>query len=406
MTAGLQGITQVTGPLRAAGSWGAGNGTGTSGRPGIGGASHRGARGPAGPAGQRGGRHGPRPAPRDARRTARAPDGRATQARDGPVRRRRRLHRAVPGARPRGHRTIINAYFRRWHEQIAAHGGVVEKFIGDAVMAVFGLHQSHEDDPHRAIRSALAMRSALDGAQRGARTRAVPPSRCGSGSTPARCVVSSLDDRPGQDFVVVGDTVNRAARIQTAAAPGGILISRDTHRHVRGWFSFTEVEPLQLKGITEPVGAYLVGSERPASFRLDDGPRRRGRGDTDDRPRDPAAPAGEPVPGRRRRAPLAGGHGHRRRGRRQEPPAAGARSLAGRDRPGALLVPGSRGADLTERRQRAAPRRSRRQARHPRAGRAGDGPAQAGGRVRLRARGGRRRPTTRPTWSGSGWDST
>ena len=57
---------------------------------------------------------------------------------------------------PEDTRAIINAYFRRWHEQIDAHGGVVEKFIGDAVMAVFGLHQSHEDDPHRAIRSALA----------------------------------------------------------------------------------------------------------------------------------------------------------------------------------------------------------------------------------------------------------
>ena len=83
-------------------------------------------------------------------------------------------------------------------------------------------------------------------------------------------VVSSLDERPGQDFVVVGDTVNRAARIQAAAPPGGIQISRDTHRHVRGRFSFTEVEPLQLKGIAEPVEAFLVGSERPASFRLDE----------------------------------------------------------------------------------------------------------------------------------------
>ena len=55
-------------------------------------------------------------------------------------------------------RTVIDAYFQRWHDHIEANGGVVEKFIGDAVMAVFGLHQADESDPHRAIRAALSMR--------------------------------------------------------------------------------------------------------------------------------------------------------------------------------------------------------------------------------------------------------
>lgn len=170
---------------------------------------------------------------------------------------------------PEDTRTLINAYFRRWHEHIATHGGVVEKFIGDAVMAVFGLHQSHEDDPHRAIRAALAMREALEELN-SEFAQGHPRLDMRVGIDTGEVVVSALDDRPGQDFVVVGETVNRAARIQSAAPPGGILISRDTHRHVRGRFSFTEVEPLQLKGITEPVRAYLVGTERPASFRLDE----------------------------------------------------------------------------------------------------------------------------------------
>ncbi len=169
---------------------------------------------------------------------------------------------------PEDTRTTINAYFRRWHEHITAHGGVVEKFIGDAVMAVFGLPQSHEDDPHRAIRAALAMRAALDELN-SERAEGIPTLVMRVGIDTGEVVVSSLDDRPGQDVVVVGDTVNRAARIQAAAAPGGILISRDTHRHVRGEFSFTEVEPLQLKGIPEPVPAYLVRSQRPAGYRLD-----------------------------------------------------------------------------------------------------------------------------------------
>ena len=95
---------------------------------------------------------------------------------------------------PEDTRTIINAYFRRWHEQIEAHGGVVEKFIGDAVMAVFGLHQSHEDDPHRAIRAALGMRAALRAAQRASSPRASPPCGMRVGIDTGEVVVSSLDD--------------------------------------------------------------------------------------------------------------------------------------------------------------------------------------------------------------------
>ncbi len=83
-------------------------------------------------------------------------------------------------------RSLVNAYFVRWHEHIEANGGIVEKFIGDAVMAVFGLHQSHEDDPHRAIRAALDD----EGVPRRTSTASSHGCtayrwRCGSASTPA-----------------------------------------------------------------------------------------------------------------------------------------------------------------------------------------------------------------------------
>ncbi len=82
-------------------------------------------------------------------------------------------------------------------------------------------------------------------------------------------VVSTLGDRPGQEFVVVGDIVNRASRFQSAAPRGGILISADTYRHVRGSFAVQPMTGSQLKGIDEPVDGYLVQSERPRGFRLD-----------------------------------------------------------------------------------------------------------------------------------------
>ncbi len=167
-------------------------------------------------------------------------------------------------------RSLVNAYFVRWHEHIEANGGIVEKFIGDAVMAVFGLHQSHEDDPHRAIRAALEMKASLEDLN-----REIAPSygvtlAMRVGIDTGVVVVTALDERPGQDLVVVGETVNRASRIQGAAPPGGVLISVDTHRHVRGTFALQPVDGLRLKGIAEPVDAYLVVSERPRRFRLDE----------------------------------------------------------------------------------------------------------------------------------------
>ena len=167
-------------------------------------------------------------------------------------------------------RGVVNAYFVRWHEHIEAHGGIVEKFIGDAVMAVFGLHQSREDDPHRAISAALGMKMSLDELNREFTPKYGVELAMRVGIDTGVVVVSALDDRPGQDLVVVGETVNRASRIQGAAPPGGVLISADTHRHVRGTFALQPAGGLRLKGITEPVDAYLVVSERPRRFRLDE----------------------------------------------------------------------------------------------------------------------------------------
>ncbi len=168
-------------------------------------------------------------------------------------------------------RTVIDAYFVRWNEHIEANGGVVEKFIGDAVMAVFGLHQAEEEDPHRAIRAALSMRSSLDelNAEVGAAYDVTLEMRVGIDT--GEVVVSTLGDRPGQEFVVVGEIVNRAARLQSAAPRGGVLISADTYRHVRGLVRRAAETGLQLKGIAEPVDGYLIQCERPRGFHLDGG---------------------------------------------------------------------------------------------------------------------------------------
>ena len=126
---------------------------------------------------------------------------------------------------------MVNSYFSRWRQVIEQHGGVVEKFIGDAVMAVFiGL----EDDPHRAIRAALAMKTALGELNAGLETEYGITLAMRVGIDTGEVVVSM--DRPDQEVSVVGETVNLASRLQAEAPADEVLISGDTHRHVRRLF--------------------------------------------------------------------------------------------------------------------------------------------------------------------------
>lgn len=155
-------------------------------------------------------------------------------------------------------------YFRRWNAVLLHWGGVVEKFVGDAVMAVFGLPVAREDDPERAVRAALDMQAALT-ALNGEYPEALLNMRAGvnTGLVVARWQVG----RPGGDFSVVGDAVNVASRLEQAALPGSILIGHSTYRHVRGLFDVVPQAPLQIKGRTRPVRAYLVQSARPHAAR-------------------------------------------------------------------------------------------------------------------------------------------
>ena len=140
---------------------------------------------------------------------------------------------------------VLGAYAAAMREEIVAEGGTVEKFIGDAVMAAFGVPLAHEDDPSRALRAALRMRRRLDVlnevlAQRhGVRLEMRIGVHTGD-------VVASRDARP-EVGMVTGDAVNTAARLEQNAEPGQILVGERTARSARG-FRFQEVGPLPLKG--------------------------------------------------------------------------------------------------------------------------------------------------------------
>ena len=139
-------------------------------------------------------------------------------------------------------RALLARYFERMKGIVERHGGSVEKFIGDAVMAVFGVPTAHEDDALRALRSAVEMRDALP--QLGVEGRI--------GVTTGE-VVTGTEER-----LATGDAVNVAARLEQAAQPGEILVGEPTLDLVRDAAEVELLEPLVLKGKSEPVPAYRL----------------------------------------------------------------------------------------------------------------------------------------------------
>jgi DNA-binding SARP family transcriptional activator/predicted ATPase len=139
-------------------------------------------------------------------------------------------------------RSRLARYFERMKTIVERHGGTLEKFIGDAVMAVFGVPRAHEDDALRACRAAIEMRDALP--------RLGIEGRIGLMTGE---VVTGTEER-----LVTGDAVNVAARLERAAGAGEVLIGRPTFELAREALEVEALEPLELKGKTRPVGAYRL----------------------------------------------------------------------------------------------------------------------------------------------------
>jgi class 3 adenylate cyclase/tetratricopeptide (TPR) repeat protein len=152
---------------------------------------------------------------------------------------------------PEALRALLARYFERMKGIVEAHGGSVEKFIGDAVMAVFGVPVSHEDDALRACRSAVEMRDAIP--------ELGIAGRIGVNTGE---VVTGTEER-----LATGDAVNVAARLEQAAQPGEVLMGEATLALVRASVDVEPVEPLALKGKAEPVPAFRLLEVRADSER-------------------------------------------------------------------------------------------------------------------------------------------
>ena len=154
----------------------------------------------------------------------------------------------------------LNACFQVLSQPIYAYGGTLDKYMGDALMALFGAPLAHEDDPARALAAALEM-------QNQARLFAEStlnsfPLQLRIGLNTGLVVAGSVGDDHHRSYTVIGDAVNLAQRLESAAEPGSILVGPETYRQARRLFDFRSLPPLMVKGKREAITAYeLLGKQ-------------------------------------------------------------------------------------------------------------------------------------------------
>jgi class 3 adenylate cyclase len=163
---------------------------------------------------------------------------------------------------PEDVRAILTPYFTRVRSEIETFGGTVEKFIGDAVMAVFGAPVAHGDDPERAVRAALAMCAAVDELNRNDPELEL---KVRIAVNTGEALVSLAASAAHGEGAVAGDVVNTASRLQQAAPVNGILVGEETHRATRGVIRYEDAQPVVAKGKQDPVRVWraLAASAGP-----------------------------------------------------------------------------------------------------------------------------------------------
>jgi class 3 adenylate cyclase/tetratricopeptide (TPR) repeat protein len=168
---------------------------------------------------------------------------------------------------PEEWRQIVAKLHTALGEAVSAHHGNVAQYLGDGLLAFFGAKEASEEDPENAIRAALDGQTAVTSLlpnenvqlRAGIHTGLVVVGELGGSA--------ALGETAHKEFTASGDAMNLAARLQSAAPPGGVLISHDTYRYVRGVFDLTPRPPLIVKGKSEPLQTYLVRRAKPRPFR-------------------------------------------------------------------------------------------------------------------------------------------
>jgi adenylate cyclase len=156
--------------------------------------------------------------------------------------------------------SLLNDYFTLMVECIQKQGGMLDKFIGDAIMAVFGLPVSHEDDEDRAVKAAISMITELRHWNKERVASGKPPIEMGIGLNTDTIVSGNIGSPKRMDYTVIGDGVNLASRLESACKEysARILISENTFKKLRGTYRIREVDRVVVKGKHQSIGVFEV----------------------------------------------------------------------------------------------------------------------------------------------------
>lgn len=155
---------------------------------------------------------------------------------------------------------LLNEYFALMVDCIQREGGMLDKFIGDAIMAAFGIPLAHDDDPDRAVRTAVAMIKTLDNWNLQRQKEGKAPVNIGVGLNTDVVVSGNIGCNKRMDYTIIGDGVNLASRLESACKEYGarILVSEFTVHKLQGTYRKREIDRVVVKGKTEPVGVYEI----------------------------------------------------------------------------------------------------------------------------------------------------
>jgi class 3 adenylate cyclase/tetratricopeptide (TPR) repeat protein len=154
--------------------------------------------------------------------------------------------------------SVVGRAFDRMAEEIARYEGLLEKFMGDAVLAVFGVPRAHEDDAERAVRASIEMHAVLSELNRGFAAEGKPTLEMRIGIEAGEVLVDLERASGPRDRMLTGDAVNTAARLQSSAEPDHTLVGPAVYTGTKDVIEYRELEPQALKGKAEPVPAWQV----------------------------------------------------------------------------------------------------------------------------------------------------
>ena len=160
-------------------------------------------------------------------------------------------------------RSLINGCFEHLVPVVQKFGGTIDKFIGDEIMALFGAPVAHEDDPERAVRTALELMEAMTSFNQAHGTDL----NLHIGINTGAVIAGNIGSTGRRDYSVMGDAVNLAARLEDASPDGETFVGPRTYAQTSGVFEYEKIPPLKLKGKSTPVDIYRLGGLRPRANR-------------------------------------------------------------------------------------------------------------------------------------------